>query len=177
MVGPRGIKSHPCPKCGKMRHFKRRSYYRHAIIHNTVCKRCAYEKNKVEHAQRSKDYWANLSNEEREKINKKRSLSQKRRLANMTEKERKKVIERGTRSLRNFRIKLKNPKVREKWLANLRKSFDKYRGDKHWTNRPDTYLKIVDSSKKYCGEGHWFKRPAVKKRWDKAMRKRYAKNE
>lgn len=173
MKSPRGVKSHPCPQCGKMRHFKTRSYYRSAVRENTICKSCTQLNSREANIKRGKDRWANMSEEERQRIRKRYVQGQKKRWQSLSEEEREKVRERGRKGLRIAHLKMWNPKNKAKWIANLKKSFEKHRGDKHWVYRPETYLKIVESNKKYCGENHWFHRPEVRKRWQAAMRKRY----
>jgi hypothetical protein len=50
-------------------------------------------------------------------------------------------------------------KNRPIYLENLRRAFDKYRGDNHWMKRPEVIGKVIKSCEKYKGPGHWFNRP------------------
>lgn len=177
MKGPKGVKSHPCPKCGRIRHFKTRAYYRAAVRTNTICKRCAYEKHREAHTQRSKEWWEkwneNASPTEIEAMRKKRSASAKRVWDSRTDEEKEKLLKQAERARERRLFRLRSPKLRAKWIAKQKKAFEKYRGENHWTNRRETYFKILKSNEKYVGENHWFKRPEVWKRWCRAMKKRY----
>jgi hypothetical protein len=53
-------------------------------------------------------------------------------------------------------------------IKTLKKAFEKYRGDNHWTKtNPEVLKKIKKSCKKYCGDNHWFRNKNYVKKSEK----------
>jgi hypothetical protein len=155
-----------CPNCNNLVKCKNRRMFLQNTCLNKPCKSCTTKKvfaekfekewmpvigyrpsTKVFH--RIKKHWNSLS------VNQKNNILQK------NDKNKRIYFDHLPRT--NRRIAKRNVKL----------AFEKYKGQNHWTKRPEILQKIKNSCKKYCGENHWFnKYPEIKKKMlDTKMRK------
>ena len=154
--------SKTCPTCNLNIFFKNKEWLLYSINKNSSCKSCA-SRATSECTRKKVAVWRkNLTDSKRKEINRKKSNAHLKRLSLMSSKERtldfKRRSEMGKNGSRIFVEKLKSPKFRAKWIKNLKLSFEKYKGDNHWTKRPEVLAKIIKSCEKYKGDNHWTKR-------------------
>jgi hypothetical protein len=147
-----------CPRCNEPQFFKSKQGMLYSLRRNLPCKSCMSTENGAIISAKRNEYWKSI-------VGHVPTINMRSRIRNylksISEEEKSVYFNKSIKQKNNFWSHF-NRKMKNVWYKNLQKAFEKYHGENHWMNRPETMAKIHSSYIKYLGKNHWIHRPGVK---------------